>query len=251
MPLTGPDLDHLAIGVRSIDEAVRRAQLGAGGAPGQAFLEGSWRGRQLAFAGGIRLEALEPIENPKDDFLVRFLDDRGEGPHHATFKVPDIAARIETLRSIGIEPIKIDLEPEQWKQCFLHPKLGLGTVVQLAQPSGQWSGDPSPASELDGVSGEFLGAELRGDAEQAARIFGEVLEGSRNEVPGGVAYSWPGGGSLVVRPIEPGGKARVERFVFRILKWPADRNPYPREADLYQGPARLERLGPGAAWPVR
>jgi len=250
LALTGPDLDHLAIGVRSIDEAVRLAARGAGGGPGQVFVEPSWRGVQVAFAAGIRLEALEPIHDPRDDFLTRFIEHSGEGPHHATFKVPDIAARLDRLRGLGIEPVKVDLSDPNWKEAFLHPRLGLGTVVQLAQPSGQWSGDPPRTDEAEGVSGEFLGAELHGDLEQAARVFGGVLEGAAREVDGGVAYSWPGGGSLVVRPVEEGAKPRVERFVFRVRRWPSDRGPLTREAPLYAGPATLLRLHADEDWPV-
>jgi catechol 2,3-dioxygenase-like lactoylglutathione lyase family enzyme len=250
LALTGPDLDHLAVGVRSIDEAVRWAATGMGGGRGEAFVEGSWRGVQVAFARGIRLEALEPIDNPEDNFLTRFLEHTGEGPHHATFKVPDIAARIEKLRAIGIEPVKMNLASENWKEAFLHPKLGLGTVIQIAQPSGEWSGDPPRTEIVDGVSSEFLGAELRGDPDQAERVLGGVLEGQAADVPGGRAYSWPGGGSLLVRPVESDGKPGVERFVFRVLEWAADRHAPTREAPLYAGPATLVRLARDEPWPV-
>ena len=248
MPLTRPDFDHLAVGVNSIAEVVGWASRDLGGAAGQPFLEASWRGTQVAFAGGIRLEALEPIAGPEDDFLVRFLAHSGQGPHHATFKVPDLAARLERLRALGIEPLKVNLESEDWKEAFLHPKLGLGTVVQLAQPSGTWSGEPPRTAAVDGVASAFVGAELRAEPQQAARVLGDVLEADVRETDGATVYSWPGGGSLAVRPVEAGERPRLERFVFRVLDWPPGREALPRQAPLYGGPATILRLGPDEPW---
>src|SRR6202022_690668 len=124
-----PLLDHVAVGVHSVDEALDWAARAAGGREVARFTERSWTGVQAAFAGGIRLEALEPIEAPEDDFLARFLEHSGEGLHHFTFKVPDIEERIARLRSVGIEPVKVDLSDPNWRGGFLHPRLGLGAVV--------------------------------------------------------------------------------------------------------------------------
>ena len=147
-----------------------------GGREVARFTEPSWLGMQLAFAGGIRLEALEPIENPRDDFLARFLEHTGPGPHHVTFKVPDIEASLDQLKSLGIEPLKVDLSDPNWKEAFLHPKLGVGTVVQLAQPGGIWAADhePGPVNPAT-VQADFLGAELEVDAARAEVLFGDVL----------------------------------------------------------------------------
>jgi hypothetical protein len=241
------DLDHLAIGVRNIDDAAGRAERGAGGRRGREFKEASWLGLQVAFAQGIRLECLEPIANPADDFLPRFLERHGEGPHHATFKVPDLAALIDELRGLGIEPVKIDLKPEDWKEAFLHPSLGLGTVVQMAQPKGSWSGQP--VTPDGSIACAFLGAEIRARMDVAEAVFGRVLEGRRQEISGGgTAYSWPGGGTLAVRPASD-GRGGVERFVFRVLHLPEDREPPGRELPLYEGPTPVVRLDSDAPWP--
>jgi hypothetical protein len=244
-----PLLDHLAVGVYKIDEALDWAARAAGGREVARFREGSWNGLQAAFAGGIRLEALEPIEAPKDDFLVRFLEHGGEGPHHFTFKVSDIEDRIERLRSVGIEPVKIDLSDPSWRECFLHPRLGLGAVIQIAQPSGLWSAEkelgPVPS---DLIASELLGAELRvSDPAIAGTVFGDVLEGTAEEVDGGVAFTWPGSGTLVVRPAE--GRAFVEAAVFRIQSLPPGREMPVRETLLYGGPTRVRWIGAAEPWP--
>jgi hypothetical protein len=120
-------------------------------------------------------------------------------------------------------------------------------VVQLAQPAGEWSGQP-PTPAADGIQAAFLGAELRADPGAAEGVFGDVLEGRRSDVEGGVAYSWPGGGTLVVRPATA-GKGGVERFVFRFLRVPEDSREKIGETELYAGPTTLVRLAPDEPWP--
>jgi hypothetical protein len=165
-----------------------------------------------------------------------------------TFKVPDIRACIETLKGWGIEPVKPNLADPNWQECFLHPKLGLGTVVQLAQPGGEWSAEKVLGPAPDDLNAcHFHGAEVRADPGMAERIYGELLGGRRAELSDGIAYSWPGGGTVVVRPaVERQG---VERVVFRMLKV-VDGTGAAREEVLHGGPARVLRLDPQETWPV-
>lgn len=245
-----PVLDHVAVGVYKIDEALDWAARTAGGREVARFTERSWAGLQVAFAGGMRLEALEPLEAPVDDFLARFLEHSGEGLHHFTFKVQDLEARIARLRSLGLEPVKIDLSDPNWRECFLHPRLGLGAVIQLAQPSGEWSAErelgPAPA---DLIAAELLGAELRvSDTDIAGAVFGDALDGAAQDVDGGVAYTWPESGTLVVRATE--GRGYVEAVVFRILHVPPGLDRPSRQRMLLQGPRTVLCIDAGERWPA-
>ncbi|MEA2682491.1 MAG: hypothetical protein QOK05_819 [Chloroflexota bacterium] len=209
----------------------------------------SWAGLQLAFAGGIRLEVLEPVQDPRDDFLQRFLEHSGPSPHHATFKVEDIRGALARLKELGIEPVKVDLSHPGWQEAFLHPALGLGTVVQLAQQGGTWSAERAPEPEPEGaVRAEFLGAELAANLEAAKAVFGDVLGGTPTQVGPGIAYSWPGGGSLVVNPAEEGARPRVRALVFRQSEG-SEVDLDAGEDQLYDSPATLLKLGPHGAWP--
>ncbi|MHB8509321.1 MAG: VOC family protein [Candidatus Dormibacteria bacterium] len=241
-------LDHLAIGVRSIDRALELASKGAGARELHRFQVGSWNGMQMGFAAGIKLEALEPIESPEDDFLARFIQHRGEGPHHVTFKVPDIEGRIAALGEFGITPVKVDLTDPNWKECFLHPSLGLGIVVQLAQAGGPWEGDrelpPQPAGSLRCA---FLGAEVDGDIDNAHLVFGTVLQGTAVPAPEGVAYTWEGGGTLWIRRAE--ARPGVRAYVWRVLETGPGVEAPERAGDLYQGPARVLRIPAAETWP--
>ena len=57
----------------------------------------------------MKVEVLEPNDVEHNDFLRRFLDRNGPGPHHLTFKVPDLAGALDVIRDQGYDPIGIDL----------------------------------------------------------------------------------------------------------------------------------------------
>ncbi|MFN2463507.1 MAG: VOC family protein [Candidatus Dormibacteria bacterium] len=247
--MTRAVLDHVAIGAWSRDDVAADFTASLGGREVARFAIPSWAGLQLAFGGGIRLEILEPVPEPADDFLNRFLERSGVSPHHATFKVDDIEAALAHLREVGVDPVKVDLSSPQWREAFLHPASGLGTVVQLAQQGGKWESEFEPEPVPAGaVNAEFLGAELASDPVMAARIFGQVLGGAARQVDDGTAYSWDGGGTLFCRPLAEGMKAGVRALVFRQTEG-SDNALVPGATDLYAGPAKLVKLSPGAPWP--
>ena len=99
--ICGVDLDHIAVAVEHHADAwpCYAADLGGtwyAAGPGYGF---NWA--QLAFANGMRLEVLEPADVEHDDFLRRFLDRNGPGPHHLTFKVGDITQALEAATAAG------------------------------------------------------------------------------------------------------------------------------------------------------
>ena len=55
---------------------------------------------QVRFANGMKVEGLEPRRVEENDFLARFLAASGPGPHHLTFKVPDIRAALAALEDV-------------------------------------------------------------------------------------------------------------------------------------------------------
>ena len=78
---------------------------GARAGPGAGFAPG-----QVQFANGGRIEMLMPNAIETNDFLSRFLTRHGPGPHHLTFKVPDLDTALDAGPARrGIEPIGIDL----------------------------------------------------------------------------------------------------------------------------------------------
>jgi methylmalonyl-CoA/ethylmalonyl-CoA epimerase len=186
--IEGTVLDHVAHAVPRWQDAWHRyaTDLGAewnSGGPGVGFAPA-----QLRFANAARVEVLMPWDVGSNDFLARFLASSGPGPHHLTFKVPDLTHAIDEARRFGIEPIGINRSDPEWMEAFLHPKSATGVVVQLAQQRTAW-GSPAPEDypadrrrRADG-SGAVPPAALVGvchvvaDLEAARALFTGLLDG--------------------------------------------------------------------------
>ena len=128
------ELDHVAVAVHSIKDALRLYRDALGG----EYLMGgdvddTWRWVQVRFPGGGKVELLEPLG---EGFLSRFLEKRGEGLHHMTFKTDDIRAAIAHVESLGYELVDKHLDDPHWKEAFMRPSRSHGTLIQIAQPSG-------------------------------------------------------------------------------------------------------------------
>jgi methylmalonyl-CoA/ethylmalonyl-CoA epimerase len=204
------DLDHVALAFEDRTPGQRRyaGELGGEWVGGGAD-PGFWS-EQVAFANGMKVELLEPLNIDQNDFLRRFLDRNGPGPHHLTFKVHDIVGALELVEDAGYRPVSVNLANEHWKEAFLHPKDAPGVVVQLAQSSGDgdWGvpipdGYPTPVgatATLERVTHAV--AEL----DEGLRLFATLLGGDetdRGSDEGGrwVDLAWPGPGR--VRLLEP------------------------------------------------
>ena len=231
----GFQLDHVAIGVPSIAAGAGflRDELGGepfDGGPGMGF-----RWEQFLFAGGGVIELLEPAGEP-GGFLHRFLERRGAGVHHVTFKVPSLEAAAARARGCGYEIVGwLDLDPS-WRECFLHPKQAQGIVVQLAEsnpredeeaPAG-WTRvalppRPAPAPEPVTLLGLRLSA---GDPGAVRRQWQDALGGQARELDrGGLAFGWPGSPiriSVEMKRDAPEGPLAFELRGGSARSWPAD-----------------------------
>lgn len=141
-------LDHVALATRDCSDALATlvGDLGGTVLAGGAYSDG-FQSLQILLGdetAGMKVELLEPWNIEASDFLDRFLTRHGEGPHHLTFKVDDLAAILKRVEAAGYTPVSIDLSDPSWREAFLQPREAHGTVVQLAE-----SNDPrkSPAEE--------------------------------------------------------------------------------------------------------
>lgn len=126
--------DHLSIAVRSFDDASAMVAL-MGGRPGDGGFAatGDFHWVQYVLPGGARLELIRTDSRDPEHFLNRFLDTRGPGVHHLTFRVHDIdAARTEALAR-RFEVVGFDDADPDWKECFVHPRSANGVLIQLAE----------------------------------------------------------------------------------------------------------------------
>jgi methylmalonyl-CoA/ethylmalonyl-CoA epimerase len=229
------DLDHVALATRDVGGALD-ALVGELG--GIVLFGGQNVGFQIVqlrlgdATEGMNLELLEPYAVERNDFLERFVARHGAGPHHLTYKVDDLAATLERVRTAGYRPVSIDLSDPEWKEAFLHPREAHGTVVQLAEAHGDWG---TLAEQLDRVQrvgpnghprwwpdppplgdrAAFLRRVVVGTPSLPATLglFAGLLQG--DEVAGGegwVELAWPGAGRVKLehRPGQPPGVDRLE-----------------------------------------
>jgi hypothetical protein len=156
---------------------------------------------QIAFADGMKVEVLEPHRTDRVDFLRRFLDTRGPGPHHLTFKVPDLERALDSVGNAGYSPIGVDMRDPHWKESFLHPRQATGVVVQIAWAAGEFPDDagadglppPRTATPASLVHVAHSVASLG----EGLRLFEGLLGGARRaESEAVVDLAWAGGGCI-------------------------------------------------------
>ena len=230
--IEGADFDHVAVAAERWTDAWPRyvGELGGvwvAGGPDPGFASA-----QVRYANGMRLEVLEPHEPERNDFLRRFLDRSGPGPHHLTFKVPDLAGALTLVEAAGYRPVGVNLEHEHWKEAFLHPKDAPGLVVQLAQstPGGDW-GTPAPdnlpaprpsrPASLERVTHAVA------DIDEGLRLFqgllgGVAVDAGEDDRSRWVELRWPGPGRLrllagtAVTPWLAGRSGRIHHLAFSL-----------------------------------
>jgi methylmalonyl-CoA epimerase len=85
----------------------------------------------LLDVGDSHVELLAPLGD--DTPVGRFLAKRGPGLHHVAYRVDDVAATLETLRSAGVR--LIDEAPRTGirgsQVAFLHPSASSGVLTEL------------------------------------------------------------------------------------------------------------------------
>jgi methylmalonyl-CoA epimerase len=132
LPIDVLKVDHVAMATWDARGPARlfTEVLGASFVDGGDEESAGFRWLQFELPGG-KIEVLEPLH--RDGFLYKFLVRRGEGLHHVTLFVKDLAAAIPSLQSAGYKPVDINLEHASWKEAFLHPRDTPGALIQLAQ----------------------------------------------------------------------------------------------------------------------
>jgi methylmalonyl-CoA epimerase len=123
--------DHVAIAVRSIDNAMSWFVENLGATVNQPKTLGMadefhWADFVL---GGTKIELVEPIgQGPIHDFI----ETRGEGLHHLSMEVHNIREAIRHLESRGIRIVDVSIEnPDGFQYAYISPRSACGTLIQI------------------------------------------------------------------------------------------------------------------------
>jgi hypothetical protein len=204
-------LDHIAVAVEQWTDAWPCYVHQLGGIWHSGGVNSGFSPAQLSYANGAKVEVLQPWEPEANPFLRRFLDHSGPGPHHLTFKVPDIELVLDRVGDAGFEPVGVRLSDPQWREAFLHPRQATGVVVQVAQAEFEWS-SPQPegfpiATRAPTAALSHVTHAVR-DLDTGLALFHLLLSGditARAIGPGGaweyVDLAWPG--PLAIRLVAP------------------------------------------------
>jgi methylmalonyl-CoA/ethylmalonyl-CoA epimerase len=129
-------IDHIGVAVEDLDAAiaVHRDTYGMPLVHRETIADQGVEAALLDVGEG-HVELLAPLGG--DTPVGRFLAKRGPGLHHVAYRVADVAATLDDLRTAGLR--LIDEQPRIGIRgshvAFLHPSAASGVLTELVQPS--------------------------------------------------------------------------------------------------------------------
>ena len=128
------EIDHVAIAVPSLDNALRTFASVWGLEPDHVeTVESDGIVEAMLPLGGSHLQLLVPTSD--DSTVARFLSKRGPGLHHIAIRVDDIEDAMRKVREGGGE--LIDEQPRTGggghRVAFVHPKTSGGVLIELVE----------------------------------------------------------------------------------------------------------------------
>jgi methylmalonyl-CoA/ethylmalonyl-CoA epimerase len=127
-------LDHIGIAVKDIEQGIKLFKDIFGIEPSLVY-ESEYTKAKIAFfpLGEVKIELVQPT-NP-ESVMAKFLEKKGEGIHHVSYKVKDVDSSLVELEKKGIQLIdkKSRKVRENERVAFLNPKSTLGVLMELIQ----------------------------------------------------------------------------------------------------------------------
>ena len=131
-------IDHVAIVVRSLDDALPRYATLFGLRPDEPVIDLPVQRARVVFLPtgpepAARLELVEPTDRTSG--VARFLATRGEGLHHVCFRSASLPLDLAALAAAEAELIDRDPRPgAHGEVAFIHPRTLSGVLWELAGP---------------------------------------------------------------------------------------------------------------------
>jgi methylmalonyl-CoA epimerase len=126
-------IDHLGIAVKSLAAAKGIYEKLGLTISTEEVVESEQVRLVMVPVGETRLELLEPLSESSP--IAKFIAKRGEGLHHVSLRVPDLAAAVERLKKDGVrlvsEEMKIGAGGNRF--VFVHPSSAGGVLLELVE----------------------------------------------------------------------------------------------------------------------
>lgn len=126
-------IDHLGIAVKSLTAAKAiYEKLGLSVSP-EETVEAEQVRLVMVPVGESRLELLEPTS--ESSTIAKFIAKRGEGLHHVSLRVPDLAATVERLKKDGVRLVTDEIKTGAGghRYVFVHPSSTGGVLLELVE----------------------------------------------------------------------------------------------------------------------
>jgi methylmalonyl-CoA/ethylmalonyl-CoA epimerase len=127
------EIDHLGIAVKSLAQAKTFYQnLGLQVMPEETVAQEKVRLAMVPL-GDSRIELLEPLSD--DSPIAKFIAKRGEGLHHVSLRVDNLASAVENLKKSGVRLIneQIQVGAGGHLYVFVHPSSAGGVLLELCE----------------------------------------------------------------------------------------------------------------------
>ena len=128
------EIDHIAIAVGSMDEALATFERLYGLTPDHVEEIGSDKVSEAMLPiGDTHLQLLQATDDESP--VAKFIEKRGQGLHHIAVRVDDIEATLAHLKAQGAE--LLDETPRigggGHRVAFVHPKTTHGILIELVE----------------------------------------------------------------------------------------------------------------------
>jgi len=126
-------IDHLGIAVRSLEKAKEAFRSLGFEVLGEELVEQEKVRVAMAPVGESRFELLEATS--EDSPIAKFIAKRGEGLHHVSVRVDDLASTIEALKRNGVRLVsdQIQVGAGGHLYVFVHPSSAGGMLLEFCE----------------------------------------------------------------------------------------------------------------------
>ena len=126
-------IDHIGIAVKSLAAAKSIYEKLGLMLSAEEVVESEQVRLVMVPVGETRLELLEPLSESSP--IAKFIAKRGEGLHHVSLRVPDLAAAVERLKKDGVRLVSDEMKVGAGghRFIFVHPSSAGGVLLELVE----------------------------------------------------------------------------------------------------------------------